>query len=199
MGETFGVRVLPESWTSAVAAFVQEAIFPPEEADVGAAVLLWSRDYAPQQAHHFAPFNIRARHFRCQDTWFVQSQPDGALSGAVAFDGLRGDRPVVGVNLVVSRMSKRGIASELERLLSGAMEVAREYVPLSRLRFAYPFDPASGEPIGVRACGALLDPFNGLLLEEEARIPNETGRRREFVMLAFRPREMQEAALCDSV
>jgi hypothetical protein len=179
------VRVLPESWAARVSDFIRGAGTAEQAAAEGVPEMLFSRVYLPTHMSFYSDFNIRSRHFRCQETFFVDIDEAGGLRAVVSLDGLRTKRRVANVNLIVARPPPSDPAAYLASLLDQVLRVAARYSAAVKLRLSYVYDTSFEAPLGVRMSSLFLDPPPSLPLREEARVANETGKNREVVLLAF--------------
>lgn len=178
-------RVLPESWTRRVSAFIRSAGTREESRAENRPELIYSRAYLPGERTFYSSYNIRSRHFRCLETFFVEVDGDGELVAVVGLDGLRRDSRVLAVSLVVARPDGRDPSERLAAMFAAVLDQASRYCDADRLRFTYVFDTSVEGPLGIHLSEALLHPSPHLPFREEARIPNETGQDREVVLLAF--------------
>lgn len=179
------VRLLPEAWAGRVSNFIRSGGTAEEAESEGRPETVLSRVYLPAQMGYYSDFNVRSRHFRCLETFFVAVGPDDEIHAVVSVDGLRSTRVVTAVNLIVAQRSRGDRAGDLAALLDGVLREAQRYSATERLRISYLYDTSFEAPVGVRIATVLSDPPDALPLREEARFPNETGRNREAVMLAF--------------
>lgn len=191
------VRVLPEIWADRVSQFIRSSVTPElvtatgegsierTEQDPDAPEMLFARVYLATQMNYYSDFNIRARHFRCIENFFVLTDDDDELRAVVGLEGIRSSRRVLNVGLIVARMPEEEPQRFLAELLDGVLHEAARYCQAIKLRFTYVYDTSFEAPIGVRMSEWLSDPDPSLPYEEEARVPNETGLNREAVLLSF--------------
>lgn len=185
------VRVLPETWAASVSAFIRSAGSSEEAAAENRPQMVFSRVYLPTQMNLYSDFNIRSRHFRCQETFFVEAGDDGSIRAVVSLEGLRTKRRVSNVSLVAARLPADDPGGYLVDLLDQVLEVGARFSALTRLRFSYIYDTSFDAPLGVRMSSLLFRPPQHLPFFEEGRIPNETGKNREVVLLAFPGRDQR--------
>ncbi len=183
------VRVLPETWAASVSAFVRHSGSSEEAAAENRPEMVFSRVYLPTQMNLYSDFNIRSRHFRCQETFFVEAGDDGSISAVVSLEGLRTKRRVSNVSLIAARLPADDAGGYLVQLLDQVLEIAGRFSAMRRLRFSYVYDTSFDAPLGVRMSNLLFRPPQHLPFFEEGRIPNETGKNREVVLLAFAGRD----------
>lgn len=140
---------------------------------------------------HYSDFNIRSRHFRVLETFFVEVDGAGRIDAVVGTTGLKRDRRVLNVLLAVLRRDpERPPGEHLRAVLDGTCRVAGRFVPaLQKLRFTFVYDPSFGGPLGAQVSRLLIDAADQAGLVEEARMANETGPGREALLLAFRAPE----------
>jgi len=191
-GETTGtmiVRPLPERLAGKVAAFIRAAGTSEEAKAEGRPEMVFSRVYLPTQMKFYSDYNIRSRHFRCLETFFVHCDEDGEIRAVVSTDGLRTHRRVTGVNLVVAKLPNEDSGTYIATLLDAVLNEIRKYSATCKLRFTYIYDTSFESALGVRISDYLLHPPADSPLVEEGRIPNETGKNREAVMLSFMKQE----------
>ena len=186
------VRVLPETWAASVSAFIRSAGSGEEAAAENRPQMVFSRVYLPTQMNLYSDFNIRARHFRCQETFFVEAEDDGSIGAVVSIEGLRTKRRVSNVSLIAARLPADDPGGYLVELLDQVIEVAARFSAMTRLRFSYIYDTSFDAPLGVRMSNLLFRPPPHLPFFEEGRIPNETGKNREVVLVAFPGRDQRQ-------
>lgn len=186
------VRVLPEIWCAPVSAFIRSAGSSEETTAEERPQMVFSRVYLPTQMNIYSDFNIRSRHFRCQETFFVEAGDDGSIRAVVSLEGLRTKRRVLNVSLIAARLPAADPGGYLVELLDQVLDVAARFSAVKRLRFSYIYDTSFDAPLGVRMSGLLFRPPQHLPFFEEGRIPNETGKNREVVLLAFPGREQRQ-------
>jgi hypothetical protein len=179
------VRVLPERWASRVSSFIRSAGTAEEAAAEDRPEMVFSRVYLPTQMNFYSDFNIRSRHFRCLETFFVEADDADEIRAVVSLEGLRTARRVSNVNLIVARVPADDGGAHLAELLGAVLREAGKYSATSKLRFTYIFDTSFEAPLGVRVSKFLTEPPADVPFVEEARIANETGKNREAVLLSF--------------
>jgi len=188
--------VLPESWVTRVSEFIRSAGTLAEAEAEERPETIFSRSYLPAHMSYYSDFNIRSRHFRCIETFFVAVGPDEELQAVVSVNGLRTDTAVATANLIVARPSEGDRGADLAALLDGALQVMKRFAAVQRLRISYLYDISFEAAVGVRISQLLVDSPESLNLVEDARFPNETGRNREAVLLSFAGLEAAQAAAC---
>ncbi len=186
--ECNGVRIMPESWAFRVAGFLAAATDDAiGEVEVRPKVL-FLRNNAMRQIDHLTGFNIRERHFRCIETFFVRADALGEIETVIAVEGIRTRSVVLTASLLVSKVLP-SLASEggdtLAKYRRDVIVVAAEFCAASRLRFTYLIDSNGKNVVGGKMCQLLLQTPEDAGLFVEARIRHETGRDREIVMLGF--------------
>jgi hypothetical protein len=186
------VRVLPETWAASVSAFIRSAGSSEEAVADNRPQLVFSRVYLPTQMNLYSDFNIRSRHFRCQETFFVEADDDGTIGSVVSLEGLRTKRRVSNVSLIATQLPADDPGGYLVELLDQVLDVAARFSAVTRLRFSYIYDTSFDAPLGVRMSSLLFRPPQHLPFFEEGRIPNETGKNREVVLLAFPGRNQRQ-------
>lgn len=179
------VRVMPEVWANRVSEFIRSSGTSEEAATEGRPELIYTRSFLPSEGVNYADFNVRSRHFRCIESFFVETDENDAIRGVVGIDALRTGARVLRVSLIVAHPGEGDPAARLAALLDAVLKEANKYSQADRLRFAYVYDTTAQAPLGVRMSGLFLDPPDALPIREEARIPNDTGQTREAVLLAF--------------
>jgi hypothetical protein len=183
-GSGASVRIMPETWAGRVSNFIRAASpLPPANSD-SRPDLVFGR-LARLGSHDYAGFIIRSRHFRCLRTFLVETGPGDEIESVIELDGLRSKHRIAQVELLVSRLPTSDRSSRLTALLDGTLETAARYANVQRLRFSYIHDSSLGEPVGTHVSPLLLEPPLGSPFVEEARVPHETGRGHEAVLLAF--------------
>jgi len=187
------VSLLRERWLADVTAFVAAARAEGDEPETEGV----ERGDAPEMAFchmdpigvpsHYSDFNIRSRHFRVVETFFVERDASGAITGLVSTTGLRRDRRVLHVCLVIVRRAPdERLADRVRTVLAGACREALGFAQAVRkLRFTFVLDPSLGGPLGAHVPRSLIDEYDRAGLVEEARIANETAPGREAVLLTF--------------
>lgn len=177
--------VLPEARIAEVSGFVCSAGTVEEARVNGVPETYYARSYVPLEANQYADYNIRSRHFRCFETFFIETDSGGELQAVAATDGLGATKRSLNVSLVVARPREPEPAEHLRGLFERLLGEAARYSPASKLRFSYLYDLSFGGPVGVRVSKLFLESPEALGLIEEARIANETGANREAVLLAY--------------
>jgi hypothetical protein len=182
-----GVGLLREATVVDVAAFIASGATEEEGGHEERPEIVFSQIDPIGLALHYADFNVRSRHFRVIETFFVEVDDDGRIQAVVGTTGLKRDRRVLNVQLVVARPRPGEDAAErLRALLAGVGRVAREFAPgVRKLRFTFVLDPSFGGALGSQVSQVLVDGYERVGLVEEARMANETGPGREAVLLAF--------------
>ncbi len=184
-GTGLQIRVLPERWAARVSAFVRSSGTAEEAAAEDRPQMVFSRVYLPTQMNFYSDFNIRSRHFRCSEIFFVQTDATDAIHAVVSLEGLRTAQKVANLSLIVARLTPGQEAAELVALLDQVLHEASKYSAVEKLRCTYVYDTSFQAPLGIRISNLLVHPPSTLPFFEEARIPNETGKYREAVLLAF--------------
>lgn len=179
------VVLMREAWVKRVAAFVASAGTPEEARLDGRPEIVFSKIDQTGLPVHYSDFNVRSRHFRCLESFFVEVDPTGQVTGLVAVDGLRSDKRILNVNLLLARPGEEPMATRVQRMLDGTVAAIRAFVPVAKLRLLYIFDHSFSAPLGAHVAPVLIDEFDRAGLFEEARIANETGPGREAVLLGF--------------
>ena len=179
------VRVLPERWAARVSEFIRSAGTAEEATAENRPEMMFSRVYLPTQMNFYSDFNIRSRHFRCIETFFVDEGSDGEIRAVVALEGLRTSRRAINLNLIVARPLWQDKGAYVAALLDGVLREASRYSAVDKLRLTYIYDTSFAAPIGIRLSDIFVHPPAHLPLVEEGRLPNETGKNREAVLLAF--------------
>jgi hypothetical protein len=184
-----GVVLLREVSVVDVAAFVAAAGTEEEIVGEDRPEIVFSQIDPIGLSLHYADFNIRSRHFRVLESFFVDAGADGRIRAVVGTTGLKRDRRVLNVQLVVLRRGpEEDVAARLRALLAGVFVRAREFAPAVRkLRFTFVLDPSFGGALGAQVSRVLVEGWERVGLVEEARMANETGPGREAVLLAFVP------------
>jgi len=188
------VRVMPEAWAGRVSEFIRSSGTSEEAAAEGRPELVYTRSFLPSEGVNYADFNVRSRHFRCIENFFVETDEQGAIRAVVGIDALRTSARVLRVSLVVAHRGEGDPAARLAGLLDATLAEVCKYSQADRLRFAYVYDTTAQAPLGVRMSELFLDPPEALPIREEARIPNDTGQTREAVLLAFGGRSEEAGA-----
>lgn len=190
------IVLLPEAAVVDVAAFVANA--GPEEEIEGQdrPEIVFSQIDPIGLALHYSDFNIRSRHFRVLETFFVERGPEGRIDAVIGTSGVKRDRRVLNVLLAVLRhTSDEDPADHLRRVLTGVFQHAQCFAePLRRLRFTFVYDPSFAGPLGAQVSRLLLDRWEDAGLHEEARMANETGPGREALLLGFAPPALRAPA-----
>ncbi len=187
-----GVGLLREATVAEVAAFIasggtEEEVQLEERSEEERPEIVFSQVDPLGLGLHYSDFNIRSRHFRVLETFFVEVDGEGRLEAVVSTTGLKRDRRVLTVQLVVIRKRPgEDPADRLRALLAGVCRVARGFVPgVRKLRFTFVLDPSFGGALGSQVSQVLIGGYEPAGLVEEARMANETGPGREAVLLAF--------------
>jgi hypothetical protein len=183
-----GVRIMPESWAFRVGGFLSVATDGTDGTVQVRPRVLFHRNYAVKQIDHFAGFNIRERHFRCIETFFIKADALGQIETVMVVEGIRTGNVVLNVNLFASRVlpfAPDQPSAALAEYMNDVIVVASEYCAASRLRFAYLLDMRSQRVVDGEVCQLLSETHGDAGLFVEARIPHETGRGRVAVMLGF--------------
>lgn len=182
-----GVGLLREARVVQVAAFVASGGTEDEVQVEDRPEIVFSQIDPIGLALHYSDFNIRSRHFRVLETFFVEEDADGRIEAVVGTTGLTRDRRVLNVQLVVMRHRPGETpAARLRDLLLGVGRVARHFTSAARkMRFTFVLDPSFGGPLGAQVSRVLIDGYEDVGLVEEARMANETGPGREAVLLAL--------------
>jgi hypothetical protein len=181
------VRVLPERWIGRVSAFIRSAGTLEESLAEDRPEVVFTRGNLATGRASYSDYNIRTRHFRCLETFFVETDAQDVLRAVVALDGFRTSQRILNVSLVVARPDGSERSERLSLLLTRVLGEAAGYAAAEKLRFTYVVDSRSGVPLGSHLSELLLQPPEQLPFHEDARIPNETGQDREAVLLAFAP------------
>lgn len=184
-GAGYHVRVLPERWAARVSAFVRSSGTAEEALAEDRPQMVFSRVYLPTQMNFYADFNIRSRHLRCSEIFFVQTDGTDGIHAVVSLEGLRTAQKVVNLSLIVARLTPGREGAELVALLDQVLHEASKYSAVEKLRCTYIYDTSFQAPLGIRISNLLVHPPSELPFFEEARIPNETGKSREAVLLGF--------------
>ncbi len=179
------VVLMREAWVKRVAAFIAGAGTPEEARLETRPEIVFSKIDQTGLPVHYSDFNVRSRHFRCLESFFVELDPTGRITGLVAVDGLRSDKRILNVNLLLAEPGPEPIAARLQAMLAGAVASIQAFVPIAKLRLLYIFDHSFSAPLGAHVAPVLIDEFERAGLFEEARIANETGPGREAVLLGF--------------
>jgi hypothetical protein len=191
------IRVLPETWVTRVSEFIRSSGTLAEAEAEERPETVFSRSYLPAHMSYYSDFNIRSRHFRCIETFFVAVGPDEEIQAVVSVNGLRTDTAVATAVLIVARPSEGDRAADLAALLDGVLQAIKRFAASAhRLRISYLYDISFEAAVGVRISQLLVDAPESLHLVEDARFPNETGRNREAVLLSFAGLEAAQAAAC---
>lgn len=179
------VVLMREAWVKRVAAFIASSGTAEEARLDGRPEIVFSKIDQTGLPVHYSDFNVRSRHFRCLESFFVEVDPEGRITGLVTVDGLRSDKRILNVNLVLMSPGSEPVEDRVRGILDGAVRAIREFVPITKLRLLYIFDHSFSAPLGAHVAPVLIDAFDGAGLFEEARIANETGPGREAVLLGF--------------
>ena len=179
------VVLMREAWVKRISAFVANAGTPEEARLEGRPEIVFSKIDQTGLPVHYSDFNVRSRHFRCLESFFVEQDATGRITGLVSLDGLRSDKRVLNVNLLLAEPGPEPIAARLQAMLDGTVAAVRAFVPIAKLRLLYIFDHSFSAPLGAHVAPVLIDEFDRAGLFEEARIANETGPGREAVLLGF--------------
>lgn len=184
---TSTVVLLREAAVVDVAAFVAAAGTEEEIAGDDRPEIVFSQIDPIGLALHYSDFNIRSRHFRVIETFFMEVDADGRIQAIVGTTGLKRDRRVLNALLVVLRQQPgEDQAAHLRRVLEGVCRQARSFAPeLQKIRFTFVLDPSFGGPLGAQVSRLLIDGYESVGLVEEARMANETGPGREALLLGF--------------
>jgi len=185
---------MPETWAGRVSEFIRSSGTTEEATSEGRPELIYTRSFLPSEGVNYSDFNVRSRHFRCIENFFVETDEADAIRAVVGIDALRTSSRVLRVSLVVAHSEEGDPARRLTALLDAVLKEASVYCEADRLRFAYVFDTTAQAPLGVRMSALFLDPPEALRVREEARIPNDTGQTREAVLLAFDGRSGGDSA-----
>jgi hypothetical protein len=182
------VVLMQEAWVKRVAAFVAGAGTIEEARVDGQPEIVFSKIDQTGIPMHYSDFNVRSRHFRCLESFFVEVDAAGEITGLIAVDGLRSDRRILNVNLLVAAAGPEPRTVRVQGMLDGTLRAIRAFVPVAKLRLLYIFDHSFSAPLGAHVSPVLIDQFEDVGLFEEARIANETGPGREAVLLGFHAR-----------
>ena len=189
------VRVLPEAWAGRVSEFIRSAGTIEEAESEGRPETVFSRVYLPAQMGYYSDFNVRSRQFRCLENFFIAAGDDDEIRAVVSLDGLRSNQVVASINLIVAHLSEGDRAEDLRALFEGVLGEVRQYTNTERLRIGFLYDTSFESAVGVRISEQIVDAPESLGMVEEARFPNETGRTREAILLAFSGRAGAEPLL----
>jgi hypothetical protein len=179
------VVLMREAWVKRVAAFIASSGTAEEARLDGRPEIVFSKIDQTGLPIHYSDFNVRSRHFRCLESFFVEVDATGRITGLVTVDGLRSDKRILNVNLLLAEPGPEPMTARLQRMLQGTVAAIQAFVPILKLRLLYIFDHSFSAPLGAHVAPVLIDEFDQAGLFEEARIANETGPGREAVLLGF--------------
>lgn len=180
------VKIFPETWATRVGEFVTRAGTEEEARAGGGPEVIYCRIGPVGMQSHYTDYNVRSRHFRCVETFFVEVDAGGELRSVVAVDGLLFGRPTLSVTLIVTRARDgEDQAAHLRGLLEAVLAEARRYADVRRLRLSYLYSHSFSAPLESQVSRLIVDAPERLGLVEEARIANETGAGREAVLLVL--------------
>jgi len=185
------VILLPEAWVKRVSDFVVSGRMAEEGEPAGdRPEVLFSRSDPIVVQGNYSDYNIRSRHFRCLETFFIEVDEAGEIQSVVGLEGLLPGKRTVMVNLVIAR-PREGVdkATRMRELLEEVLRRAGEFVEISKLRITYLYDHNFSAPIQAQVWSTIIEAPERLGFIEEARIPNETGPGRDAVLLTMRAAE----------
>lgn len=181
------IIVMPEAWVKRVATFVTSGVGEEQARAEARPAVLFSRTDPIAVQGNYSDYNVRSRHFRCLETFFVEVDDAGEIQAVVALEGLIHGKRTLLVYMVVALLpSEVGTGERLRGLLAGVQAKAAEFVPVGKLRITYLYDHSFAAPVQAQVAKLITDAPDEAGLIEEARVPNETGPGREAVLLSWR-------------
>lgn len=186
------LSVLPEDLITEVQDFLLAAFTAAGQEGVaadGQPTLFFSHRLPGPGAYEFRDFTIRARHFRCVESFFVLPAENGqGLDAVISLNGLDRAKPAQDVQLVAYRRAVSTGDHErdgLVKLLEGLPTAIYGFVQPKKLRF-----PVLWEADGSRPVGGQCAPLFRSVLERagymcEARLLNEGGPGRHLEVFSL--------------
>lgn len=179
-------RILVEDQMSDVADFLARAFGtagrPPEDVPRDEPWLFWSARLPAPGDFSYCDYTIRARHFRCVESFFVLHDATGRIRAVFSTNGLDTAKTTQEINLLACRKPAADDLAHVAALLGRVPAAIQEYLPVLKIRLGLMRDTHTGEAVGSFASPLLDAVLERCGYETEARLASEGGPGRDMVI-----------------